>query len=101
TFTLLGPANAVPFNPGEITARTFFRARIPFSALTNYSDRFPPCQIQGRPDDPQVRNAAIPNASTPIRTIRMMVHLASTENGLTAQEMEEKVSELNDQFRSH
>ncbi len=39
------------------------------------------CQIEGQPDLPAVRNAAIPNASTVFKTIRVVFHYFTNDDG--------------------
>lgn len=39
------------------------------------------CTVYGPPDDPVARDAAIPDASTQIKTVRLMIHIFRNKNG--------------------
>lgn len=61
------------------------------------------CPVYGSPDDPSVRNAAIPSAQTPINTIRLLFHILTDDNGsnpaATTNQVDAQVTTLNRFFR--
>ena len=40
------------------------------------------CTVYGPPDDPVVRDAAIPDLNTPIKTVRLMIHVFREKFGI-------------------
>jgi hypothetical protein len=60
------------------------------------------CPLQGDCDDPSVRNSYIPSGSTPIKTIRIRIHIFAETNGSnpasSLAETQLQINSLNSQF---
>lgn len=109
TNTLFGQDAPVLIYQPAFPESTFYRARRyepPQSC--NCAETAAPgagCPVYAPPDDPRVRNAAIPNAFTPMRTLRLMVHILAEEDGgnpaVSDTAVFAQIQTLNDHFRPH
>jgi hypothetical protein len=108
TYDLLGPGVPVVFAAPGLGFQTFYRARrFEPGTACNCGEDVPgtTCPAYGPPDQPAVRDAAIPSASAPIRTIRLMIHVLADTGGSSPAASPEAVGQqiltLNGHFRPH
>ena len=93
--------------PAFASAGLFLRASRHEEPITN-SIPFPTslvCAVRGPPDDPAVRDAHIPGATTPVKTIRLFFQILAESNGsnpalTSASVVPDQVHTLNDAFRA-
>lgn len=57
------------------------------------------CPIYGDPDSPEIRNAAIPEPSTPIKTIRLRLHVLANDDGSNPAAKEAQIAALEADLR--
>ena len=63
------------------------------------------CPLQGDCDDPVVRDSYIPNGATPIKTVRLRIHIFAETNGSnpasSLAETDQQIAALNAQYAPH
>lgn len=96
-------AGAAQINPDGETAG---QPQSPCSIMERFSHLLPQetelrggCPLDGACDDPAVRDAAVPTPETPIKTIRLVLHVFCNNQGgacnATQQQIDEQVAGLN------
>lgn len=109
TNDLFGHDAPVLIHQPAFQERTFYRARRYEPPQTcNCNETVSPgagCPVYAPPDDPAVRDAAIPNASTLVRTLRLVFHVLADNDGSNPArsdaDVNAQVRTLNDHFRAH
>lgn len=90
------------FIPEMFPGGPFYRARQFRYPIVNDVPHADDCAPLGPPDDPAIRNAAIPSSSTPIRMLRLLFHIVAPDDGLppnpSPDVVEAQVLRLNRQF---
>jgi hypothetical protein len=108
TNSLYGPDDPTwiygPYPPGN---SVFLRARRDEPPVDKPDNEVsgPVCAAYGPPDLPANRDAAIPTASSPVKTVRLMFHVFAESNGsnpaATANQIAQQVATLNTLFLPH
>lgn len=104
-----GPGNPFTFTITLSPAVRFFKARREERALgcdlanCDTEANGSHCPTNGPPDEPAVRDEAIPKPGAPIKTVRLLFHRLAQDNGsdpvATETNILDQMATLNDQFR--
>src|SRR5438445_3104781 len=80
---------------------TFKRFTAQFNAAIALADGA--CPLFGAPDDPSVRDAAIPNMGTPVKTVRLKINVFANDDGrnlaATSTTVDNLMTEVNQHYR--